>query len=152
MFNSSSNQNILSSNKYGFGINGSGKKYFMYSKTWANKYLFTTTTILDSRFPHFKNKGTSDQRPLVNTGHYFWVPSMVVVHKFDSTKIGPVKIYLPASSGYIRSVNPGRWGLRTWPHPHPEPETSSGPRAGCFVTREPDWSISPWLIVDAQKI
>jgi hypothetical protein len=26
---------------------------------------------------------TSEQRPTVNNGHYFWVPRVVVVHRFD---------------------------------------------------------------------
>jgi hypothetical protein len=26
---------------------------------------------------------TSEQRPIVYSGHYFWVPRVVVVHKFD---------------------------------------------------------------------
>ncbi len=45
--------------------------------------LSPTTTILESRFPHLEGKGISEQRPPVNNGHYFWVPRMVVIHRFD---------------------------------------------------------------------
>ncbi len=42
-----------------------------------NDHLPTTTTILESCFPHVENKGTSEQRPPVNNGHKFRVPKVV---------------------------------------------------------------------------
>ncbi len=53
------------------------------SQTWVNDHFWTTTTILESRFPHLENKVNSEQQPPVNNGHYFWVPRVVVVHRFD---------------------------------------------------------------------
>ena len=57
--------------------------FWVHSQTWPNFHLSTTTIILESRFPHLENKGTSEQRPLVNNGHYFWVSRVVVIHWFD---------------------------------------------------------------------
>ncbi len=39
--------------------------------------------ILVSRFPHLESKGTSEQRPPVSNDHYFWVPRVIVVHRFN---------------------------------------------------------------------
>jgi hypothetical protein len=46
--------------------------------------MHTVTTILESQFEHLWHKPTSEQRPPANNGHKFRVPSVVVVHKFDS--------------------------------------------------------------------
>ncbi len=54
--------------------------------TSNNEHLSTTTTIQESRFPHLEKKGTSEQRPPVNNGHYFCVPRVVVEHRFDCTR------------------------------------------------------------------
>ncbi len=46
-----------------------------------NDHLSTTIAILEFRFPHLENKGTSEQRTPVNSGHYFWV--QVPTQRFD---------------------------------------------------------------------
>ncbi len=42
-----------------------------YSQTWANDHLSITITILESIFHYLENKGTYEQRPHVNNGHFF---------------------------------------------------------------------------------
>ncbi len=48
-----------------------------------NDPLSTTTTISKSCFPHLERKETTEKQTPVNKGHYFWVPKVVVVHRFD---------------------------------------------------------------------
>ncbi len=52
-----------------------------------NDHLSTATTILGFQFQFSKRKATYEQRPHVNNGHNFWVPRVVVIHKFDCTMI-----------------------------------------------------------------
>ncbi len=49
-----------------------------------NDHLSMATTILGSHFSCLQHKASSEQRPLVNVGHKFYVPRVVVVHMFDS--------------------------------------------------------------------
>jgi len=53
---------------------------------WKTKYNIVNacgncTFILYTVKPELTT--TSEQRPPVNNGHYFWVPKVIVVHKFD---------------------------------------------------------------------
>jgi hypothetical protein len=41
---------------------------------------------LVSLFPNLESKGISEQRPFVNNDLYFWVPRVVVLHRFDCTQ------------------------------------------------------------------
>ena len=41
---------------------------------------------------------TNEQRPPVNNGHYFWIPRVVVVHKFD--RISKAHLQNPNSKSY----------------------------------------------------
>ncbi len=62
-----------------------------YSQTWSNDHLrIATTRSLQHHFVvpfgTFIIIMTSEQRPRVNNGHYFWVPRVIVVLRFDCTQ------------------------------------------------------------------
>jgi len=66
-------------------------QFSKYSQTWVNDHLRIATTCLQrSQFKgpilDFTAQVTSEQRPPVNNGHYFGVPKVVVVYRFDFLK------------------------------------------------------------------
>ncbi len=57
------------------------------SQIWSNDHLHhlsTAAPTLKSQLRSLYHKPSSEQWPPVNNGHKFWVPKVVVVHKFDS--------------------------------------------------------------------
>ena len=58
------------------------KQMLQYSQTWANDHLHNGQ-YFEVPFLIFITLRTSEQRPPVNNGHYFWVPRAVVIQRVD---------------------------------------------------------------------
>ena len=74
------------------------KKRSKYSQTWVNEHLRIRPPAYNDHhfgvpFWIFITSMTSEQRSPVNSGHYFWVPRVVVVHRFDCNLF----LFMPAN-------------------------------------------------------
>ena len=65
----------------------------IYSQTWVKDHLTSTTIILGSHFEFILLKWILGQRPPVYNGHYFWVPRVNVVHRFDCIRKLKLQFY-----------------------------------------------------------